>query len=166
MRQIIYGGLLEIEINEKMLFHELAKTLQQISDTKDTETKKQIFSNSWQKYLSTKQPSYCFMSLLFPSMNKSRKFGLKESSLVGIYLKVIGISENSLDAQPLLAWSHGGGVGGGFDKTDFSTVLTSILEQRSTVSESSLTLEEANAILDKLHDIEAGKYVVVDWKSV
>ncbi|EPQ56491.1 DNA ligase 4 [Gloeophyllum trabeum ATCC 11539] len=89
------------------------------------------------------------LRLILPQANRERAmYGLKEKNLAKIYIKLIPLGTKDPDAIRLLNWKRPSDK----DKAsgDFPSVLYEIVSKRSSVIESSLTVDELNDILDEL----------------
>ncbi|KAI9012368.1 hypothetical protein DFJ74DRAFT_300130 [Hyaloraphidium curvatum] len=97
------------------------------------------------------------MRLLLPALDRERSvYQLKEPSLAKVYVEVIGISKESADASALFKFKD---PGRNRKKSagDFAEVLEIFLNDRSTVSEGTLTIRDVNEKLDKLSSTENPK---------
>ncbi|KAG6891206.1 DNA ligase (ATP) [Termitomyces sp. Mi166 len=92
---------------------------------------------------------YPVLRLILPQKDRERAvYGLKEKNLAKTYIKLIPLGMKDPDAIRLLNWKRPTER----DKTsgDFPTVLYEVVSKRSSVIESSLSVDELNGLLDAL----------------
>ncbi|KAG6886218.1 DNA ligase (ATP) [Termitomyces sp. T159_Od127] len=92
---------------------------------------------------------YPVLRLILPQKDRERAvYGLKEKNLAKTYIKLIPLGMKDPDAIRLLNWKRPTER----DKTsgDFPTVLYEVVSKRSSVIESSLSIDELNGLLDAL----------------
>ncbi|KAG5353805.1 hypothetical protein C0989_001922 [Termitomyces sp. Mn162] len=92
---------------------------------------------------------YPVLRLILPQKDRERAvYGLKEKNLAKTYIKLIPLGMKDPDAIRLLNWKRPTER----EKTsgDFPTVLYEVVSKRSSVIESSLSIDELNGLLDAL----------------
>ena len=90
------------------------------------------------------------LRLLLPSLDKDRIYGIKEKRLADLYVKVLGISKTSPDAEVLTKWkTAGGGLG-----RDFGEVAYKVLKKRCCDS-GGMSLAAIDEALGRLADHHA-----------
>ncbi|KAF9052350.1 DNA ligase 4 [Hymenopellis radicata] len=94
---------------------------------------------------------YPVLRLILPQKDRERAvYGLKEQNLAKTYIKLIPLGPRDPDAIRLTNWKKPTEK----DKAsgDFPTVLYEVVSKRSSVVESTLTIEDLNSLLDELSE--------------
>ncbi|KAF8920563.1 DNA ligase 4 [Mucidula mucida] len=94
---------------------------------------------------------YPVLRLILPQKDRERAvYGLKEQNLAKTYIKLIPLGPRDPDAIRLINWKKPTEK----DKAsgDFPTVLYEVVSKRSSVVESTLTIEDLNSLLDELSE--------------
>lgn len=117
---------------------------------------------------------FIFLSLIILQKDRERAvYGLKEQNLAKTYIKLIPLGPRDPDAIRLTNWKKPTDkdvnvicvlVNGKADKNqkssgDFPTVLYEVISKRSSVVESSLTIDDLNKMLDELAENMGSRYI-------
>ncbi|XP_046628908.1 DNA ligase 4-like isoform X1 [Neodiprion virginianus] len=94
------------------------------------------------------------LRLLLPQHDREREaYGLKETALAKLYVRVLALGQTSKDAQELLHYKVP--ISGKQSGGDFAEIAYSILCKRVQIQESSMTVEQVNTILDNIAEKNA-----------
>ncbi|XP_046751398.1 DNA ligase 4-like [Diprion similis] len=94
------------------------------------------------------------LRLLLPLHDRERgAYGLKQTALAKLYVRVLGLGQTSKDAQELLHYKVP--ISGKQSGGDFAAIAYSILRERVQCQESSMTVEQVNTILDSIAEKNA-----------
>ncbi|KAI0078668.1 ATP-dependent DNA ligase [Panus rudis PR-1116 ss-1] len=92
---------------------------------------------------------YPALRLILPQKDRERAvYGLKEKNLAKIYIKLIPLRPKDPDAVRLLNWKRP--TDRYKTSGDFPQVLLEVVKQRSSVTSTTLTVQDVNDILDQL----------------
>ncbi|THU99099.1 ATP-dependent DNA ligase [Dendrothele bispora CBS 962.96] len=94
---------------------------------------------------------YPVLRLILPQKDRERAvYGLKEANIANAYIKLIPLSKKDHDAVRLKNWKKPNNRDKNQSAGDFPTVLYEVVQQRSSVLEGTLTIQELNNLLDEL----------------
>ncbi|KAI8066787.1 hypothetical protein BC940DRAFT_301549 [Gongronella butleri] len=131
-------------------FDSLCKLMERISNTSAIKDRKALFRNYlqfWRKKY--QQDFYPAMRLLLPGLDKSR-YHMKESKLARVYISVLKLSPSSEAATSLLDWKKPSTTDENKPVGDFAAIAYRIIQERSTVTNPTKTVEDVNNLLDNL----------------
>ncbi|KAL1747949.1 DNA ligase IV-like protein [Schizophyllum fasciatum] len=133
-------------------FHVLTAFFEKLQSERKQEKRRRLLNHWFNKWREDNGPDlFPVLRLLLPHRDRERSvYGLKEKALAKLYIKVIPLNKNDQDAQRLLFWkkpTEKNAASG-----DFPTVLYEVVRKRSSVTSSSLTIDEINDMLDQLAD--------------
>lgn len=140
--------------SNKLLFYDLCQIFANIEEIQGTENKlKLIFNKTMKKKIGGQSP-FPFMRLLLPVIDRERmNYNLKQKTVAKTYIKALGLTSDSGDAQSLLLYkNHEKSQGAKSDiiSGDFGTILEHILRKRISITSSKVTIGEVNDVLDAL----------------
>ena len=133
----------------EMPFATLCDFFERMSATKKSDAKKSLFQKLFDSYDS--DDYFPLMRLLLPSFDKERQtYGVKEANLGKLYVEILGIAQNSVDADRLINWrkpktSEQAKIAG-----DFANAVEISLTNRCP-SKGDLNITQLNEILDQLN---------------
>lgn len=78
--------------------------------------------------------------------------GLKEHFLAQTFIQLLGLSSQSIDAQSLSKWRDPNYQQTADTTGQFSELIFRLVKERSTVTESAVSIAEVNRQLDKMRD--------------
>ena len=103
--------------------------------------------------------SFYLMYLHLKQLDQERKeYSIKEKTLAQIYIQVLGLNNQSPDANALLHYTNPDAIIIGSKCGDFCSVLEGILKLRIFHPSSQLTLDQVNLMLDDLAKSTGTRY--------
>ncbi|CAH2223540.1 DNA ligase 4 [Pelobates cultripes] len=147
-------------------FADLCSTLEKIQKSKSRADKSKVFKqfvDSWRKFhgaLHKNNPQttdsfYPAMRLILPQLERERMaYGIKETMLAKLYIKVLGLPKDGKDALKLLNYRTPAGSHG--DAGDFAAIAYFVLKSRCT-KDGDLSIKEVNDHLDLIASNNAAK---------
>ncbi|NP_001081114.1 DNA ligase (ATP) 4 [Xenopus laevis] len=165
----------EHTVASQVPFADLCCTLEKIQKCKNRTEKSHIFKqfvDSWRKFhdaLHKNRPKttdsfYPAMRLVLPQLERERMaYGIKETMLAKLYIKVLGLPKEGKDALKLLNYrtptsSHS-------DAGDFAAIAYFVLKSRCR-KEGNLSIQEVNYHLDSIANNNAAKKKELIEKSL
>ncbi|KAL1676611.1 DNA ligase IV-like protein [Schizophyllum commune] len=134
-------------------FHILTAFFEKLQGERKQEKRRKLLNHWFNKWREDNGPDlYPVLRLILPHRDRERNvYGLKEKALAKLYIKVIPLNKNDPDAMRLLYWKkptekHAA-------SGDFPTVLYEVVSKRSSVTHSTLTIDDINDMLDELADM-------------
>ncbi|XP_075446837.1 DNA ligase 4 [Ascaphus truei] len=147
-------------------FADLCSTLEKVQNSKNradkTKTFKQ-FVDSWRKFhdafhkneSKTTDSFYAAMRLVVPQLERERMaYGIKETTLAKLYIKVLGLPKDGKDAVKLLNYRTP--TGSHSDAGDFAAIAYFVLKSRCP-KHGSLSTQEVNDHLDSIANNNAAR---------
>ncbi|KAG9492228.1 hypothetical protein GDO78_000637 [Eleutherodactylus coqui] len=156
-------------------FADLCSTLERIQKCKKRPEKANIlkqFVESWRKFhddLHKSEPTttdsfYPAMRLILPQLERERMaYGIKETLLAKLYIKVLGLAKDGKDALKLLNYRTP--TGSNSDAGDFAAIAYFVLKSRCR-KQGTLSISDVNEQLDSIASNNAGKKKELIEKSL
>ncbi|XP_075056093.1 DNA ligase 4 [Mixophyes fleayi] len=147
-------------------FADLCSTLERIQKCKKRPDKINIFKqfvDSWRKFhdalhksqSKTTDSFYPAMRLILPQLERERMaYGIKETMLAKLYIKVLGLPKEGKDALKLLNYRTP--TGSNTDAGDFAAIAFFVLKSRCR-KEGSLSIQDVNEHLDSIANNNAAR---------
>ncbi|KAM8975377.1 DNA ligase 4 [Pelodytes ibericus] len=156
-------------------FAHLCYTLEKIQKSKSRPDKSNVFRqfvDSWRKFhqaLHKNNPQttdsfYPAMRLILPQLERERMaYGIKETMLAKLYIKVLGLPKEGKDAMKLLNYRTPTGSHG--DAGDFAAIAFFVLKSRC-IKDGGLSIQEVNDYLDSIASSNAARKKELIEKSL
>ncbi|KAM5179926.1 DNA ligase 4 [Mantella aurantiaca] len=156
-------------------FADLCRTLERIQKSKNRADKVNIFKQfveSWRKFHDalhknvpkTSDSFYPAMRLILPQLERERMaYGIKETMLAKLYIKVLGLPKEGKDALKLLNYRTP--TGSSSDAGDFAAIAYFVLKSRC-LKDGSLTIQDVNDQLDAIASNNAARKKELIEKSL
>ncbi|XP_018418656.1 PREDICTED: DNA ligase 4 [Nanorana parkeri] len=156
-------------------FADLCSTLERIQKSKNRADKVNIlkpFVDSWRKFhdaLHKNQPKttdsfYPAMRLILPQLERERMaYGIKETMLAKLYIKVLGLPKEGKDALKLLNYRTP--TSSNSDAGDFAAIAYFVLKSRC-LKDGNLTIQDVNDQLDAIASNNAARKKELIEKSL
>ncbi|KAM3935052.1 DNA ligase 4 [Leptodactylus fuscus] len=156
-------------------FADLCSTLERIQKCKNKAEKAKIlkqFVDSWRRFhdaIHKSEPTttdsfYPAMRLILPQLERERMaYGIKETLLAKLYIKVLGLPKDGKDALNLLNYRTP--TGANSDAGDFAAIAYFVLKSRCR-KEGTLFIKDVNDQLDSIANNNAGRKKELIEKSL
>ncbi|XP_053563764.1 DNA ligase 4 [Bombina bombina] len=169
------NSVVQRTVASKVPFADLCCTLEKIQKSKNRQEKAKIFKqfvDSWRnfhealhkKQLKTTDSFYPAMRLILPQLERERMaYGIKETMLAKLYIKVLGLPKEGKDALKLLNYRTP--TSSNSDAGDFAAIAYFVLRSRCP-KQGNLSIQDVNDHLDSIANNNAARKKELIEKSL